>query len=330
VKGFPKGSLLLLSGSGCGKVTSPDGPQTSKTTGSSFIVNTATTNMKRILVPTDLSDTATLGLKLAVEIAKRCNATISLVNFTRHPLGKTFSSTGEVNIEGDVEETVHTLEYLQALKVKLEKQAAPYINEGLSFEVKVIDAKFKNGVDALTSEENIDLIVMGTSGEENAQEVFTGNHTQQVIRVSHAPVLSVRDGFELKEFENIVVAVAVITDNQVAEGLRYIKDLAMCFGSHVHLVHVRDKAGDSNLILHEYFTKMASIAELPKYTVTILDDDNVSDAIGRYAERVNAGIVAVMKNRPDGIFRIFSNRFSNRIIKEEGRPVFTLNLQNTD
>jgi K+-sensing histidine kinase KdpD len=143
-------------------------------------------------------------------------------------------------------------------------------------------------------------------------------------------VLSVRDGFTVDEFNNIVVAAAVLTDNQVADGLKHLADIGRCFDSHIHLVHVRDKAGDSNLILHEYFNKMAKIAELPKYSVTILDADDAADAVSTYAENVNAGLIAVMKSRKDGIFRIFSNRFSNRIVKEEGRPVFTLNLHNAE
>jgi nucleotide-binding universal stress UspA family protein len=286
--------------------------------------------MKKILVPTDLSETAELGLKLAVEIARRCNASISLVHFTRHPLGQTFSSTGEVNLQADEEENIFTLEYLQAKKQKLEELAATFLTEGLSIEFKVIDGKFKSGLDAYMSEENVDLIVMGTSGEENAKEVFTGNHTDQVIKISGCPVLSVRDGFAVDEFSNIVVAAAVLTDNQVADGLKYLADIGKCFDSHIHLVHVRDTAGDSNLILHEYFNKMAQIAELSKYSVTILEGDDAADVVSTYAQNVNAGLIAVLKSRKDGIFRIFSNRFSNRIIREEGRPVFTLNLHNAE
>src|SRR5688572_30724921 len=124
--------------------------------------------MKKILVPTDLSETAELGLKLAVEIASRCHASISLIHFTRHPLGQTFASTGEVNLQVDEEENMFTLEYLQVKKQKLEELAAAYLTEGVSIEFKVIDAKFKSGLDAYMSVENIDLIVMGTSGEENS------------------------------------------------------------------------------------------------------------------------------------------------------------------
>jgi nucleotide-binding universal stress UspA family protein len=284
--------------------------------------------MKKILVPTDLTEIAELGLKLAVEIAKRCEAAISLINFTRHPLGTTFTATGEVDLKADEEENLFTLELLHAKKQQLETLANKYATERVSIEFAVRDDKFTNGVDAYLSQENIDLIVMGTSGEQTPKEAFTGNHTERVIKVSTCPVLSVKEGFNIAEFDNIVAAVNVITDNQVAEGLRTLRDLAECFDAHVHLVHVRNKANTTNLILDEYFTRMATIAELKKFTVVIVDADDLSQTINDYAEKVKAGLVAVIKNTPDGIFRIFSNRFADRLVKEEGRPVFTFNLQN--
>jgi nucleotide-binding universal stress UspA family protein len=286
--------------------------------------------MKKILVPTDLTDIAELGLKLAVEIAKRCNAGISLVNFTRHPLGETFSSTGEVKLTADEDENIFTLELLKGKKEKLESLSSMYEPQGVSIEFAVIDDKFKGGIDTYLRQENIDLIVMGTSGEETPKEAFTGNHTEQVIKVSTCPVLSVRDGFRVEDFKNIVAAVNVITDNQIAQGLRTLRDLAECFDSHIHLVHVRDRAKDSNLMLDEYFTKMAAIAGLPKYTVVILDAEDQAQGIVDYSRQVRAGLIAVIRNSKDGIFRIFSNKFSNRLVKEEGRPVFTYNLQNSE
>lgn len=287
------------------------------------------TKMKKILVPTDLSPTAELGVQLAVEIAKRCGASVSLVNFTRHPLGSTFSATGEVNLHEDDEENAFTLQLLQSKKEQLDLLVQKYMDHGVRFEAAVVDSKFKSGIDAIMSQDDVDLIVMGTSGEENAKEVFLGNHTEQAIKVASVPVLSVRDGFSINEFDNIVVAVSVITDNQVADGLEHLKKIWSCFNSHVHLVHVRNRKDDSNIILDEYFTRMATIAGVPKFSVTILDGDDPAQLVSDYAEKVNAGLIAVLKNSKDGIFRIFGNRFTNRIIKEEGRPVFTLNLQNT-
>src|SRR5687768_14782172 len=123
-------------------------------------------DMKKILVPTDLTPIAELGLKLAVEIARNCQATISLINFTRHPFGETFNTTGEINLNANEDEDIFTLELLKAKKEKLESLAAQYATQGVNIELAVIDDKFKDGIDAYLSKESIDLIVMGTSGEE--------------------------------------------------------------------------------------------------------------------------------------------------------------------
>lgn len=284
--------------------------------------------MKKILVPTDLSATAELGLKLAVEIAKRCGATISLVNFTKHPYGPTFSATGDIQTRVDPEEDFIAIEMLKGIHTRLEDMVATYQGDGFKMEVAVVDNKFKNGIDEYLKAENIDLIVMGTSGEENAKETFTGNHTEQAIRVSACPVLSVRDGFDVTEFSNIVVGVEVITENKLADGLVSLKALAECFDAKLHLVHVRTNSSDPTLILDEYFKQIASIAGLSNYDIRILEGEDAAEQLSAYAESVHAGVIAVIKNSKEGIFRMFSNRFSKRFIKEEGRPVVTVNLLN--
>ena len=284
--------------------------------------------MKKLLVPTDLTPIAELGLKLAVEIAKRSGAKVSLVNFTKHPFGQTFTAQGEVMAKVDEDESRFTLALLQANKAKLEALSQRYTQDGVAIEYSIVDEELKEGIDAYLHTEEIDLIVMGTSGEENAEEAFTGNHTEQVIKISRCPVLSVRDGFQIEHFNNMVVAVNIMHNTQVANGLVTLRHLADCFDAHVHLVHVRDRSSDSAPILDGYFNTIADAAGLKHYLVTILEGDDAAEAVIGFARDVKAGLIAVIKNSKDGIFRIFSNHFSDRLVKEVGRPVFTFNLQN--
>ena len=286
--------------------------------------------MNKILVPSDLSVIAERGLALAVEIAQRTEAVISLVNFTQHPFGKSFTAMGDVTTKVDPEANLYNLQLLQVNKGKLEALAEKYRAEGIEIETAIVDEEFKDGVDEYLKRENIDLVVMGTSGEENATEAFTGNHTEQIIKISKCPVLSVRDGFRVEDFNNIVLAVNVIKDNpHINDALNTLADLAACFDAHIHLIHVRDKAADySSLNLEEFFTDMAERADLPNYSVTIYEADDQATGVIEFARKVQAGLIAVIKNSSDGIFRIFSNHFSDRLVKEVGRPVFTFNLQN--
>ena len=286
--------------------------------------------MKKILVPTDLSVIAERGLTLALEIAERSEAEISLVNFTCHPFGKTFTAMGEVSSKIDKEGELYNLQLLHLNKQKLDELGQKYSQDGVDIETAIVDEEFKDGIDEYLQRENVDLVVMGTSGEENAAEVFTGNHTEQVIKISKCPVLSVRDGFQINDFNKIVLAVNVIKDNaHVHQALDTLADLAACFDAHIYLVHVRDKATDySDINLKEFFTNMAEAADLRNYSVTIYEADDQANGIIQFAREVKAGLIAVIKNSQDGIFRIFSNHFSDRLVKEVRRPVFTFNLQN--
>lgn len=288
--------------------------------------------MKKILVPTDLSVIAERGLTLAIEIAERSEAEISLVNFTRHPFGKTFTAMGEVSSKIDREGELYNLKLLQVTKEKLDALVSKYSNYGVDIATSIVDEEFNDGVDEYLHKENIDLVVMGTSGEENATEVFIGNHTEQVIKISRCPVLSVRDGFQINDFNKIVLAVDVIKDNaRINDALNTLADLAACFDAHIYLVHVRDGATDySGINLKDFFTEMADRGGLRNYSVTIYDADDQANGVIQFAREVKSGLIAVIKNSTDGIFRIFSNHFSDRLVKEVGRPVFTFNLQKAD
>ncbi len=283
--------------------------------------------MEKILVPTDFSPVAETGLKLAVEIARRSGAVISLINFTKHPFGSTFSATGDITKKRDSEETRFTLALLKVNQAKLEDLAMAYRGPGVEIEYGIIDDELKDGMDDYLNKEMIDLVVMGTSGEATVEEAFTGNNTEQVIEVSSCPVVSVRDGFMIEDFSRMVLAVNDIKDEQILTGLNTLRQLAECFDSHIHLLHIV-QPGEERADLQNYFTRIAQTAALQNYSVTILDASEPAEGVIHFAREQQAGLVAVIKNSKDGIFRIFSNRFSNRLVKEVGRPVFTFNLQN--
>jgi len=284
--------------------------------------------MEKILVPTDFSPIAELGLKLAVEIAKRSGATISLLNFTKHPFGTSFTATGDITKKKDPEEDRFMLELLKANQAKLEDLVAKYRSSDVDIEYGIIDDDLKDGIDDFLNKELIDLVVMGTSGEETVEEAFTGNHTEQVIKISSCPVLSVRDGFAIEDFSRIVLAVNEIKDDQILIGLNTLRQLAEAFDSHIHLVHVRERGTSDSTDLGAYFTRMAETAALTNYSIAILDAADPAEGVIGFARDNQAGLIAVIKNSKEGIFRIFSNLFSNRLVKEVGRPVFTFNLQN--
>jgi len=278
--------------------------------------------MKKILVPTDFTPIAELGLKLAVQIAKPTQASISLVHFTKHPLTTSFAASGDATKKIDGEEDLFAVQLLLANQKKLAELVDTYSKDA-KIEFSIVDDKFTDGMDSYIQDEQIDLIVMGTSGEENAREIFTGNHTERAIKVSSCPVLSVRDGFFISDFRNMVAAVMVMDEEKIRHGLRHLNTLAKVFQATVHLVHVVDQASDSKVDPGSFFSRLAATSLMVPYTISMLDGHDAPEAVMQFCERIRAGVMVVIKDSPGG-FHLFSRHFSDRVVKEEGRPVLTI------
>jgi len=278
--------------------------------------------MKKILVPTDFTPIAELGLKLAVQIAKQAQASISLVHFTQHPLTTTFTATGDATKKVDGEEDLFAVQLLLSNQKKLAELVDTY-GKDAKIDFSIVDDKFSNGMDNYVQDEQIDLIVMGTSGEENAREIFIGNHVERAIKVSACPVLSVRDGFFISDFRNMVAAVMVMDEEKIQHGLRHLNVLAKVFQATVHLVHVVDHASDSQVDPGSFFSRLAASSLMVPYTISMLDGHDAPEAVMQFCERIRAGVMVVIKDSPGG-FHLFSRHFSDRVVKEEGRPVLTI------
>jgi nucleotide-binding universal stress UspA family protein len=200
--------------------------------------------MKNILVPTDLTEIADNGLKLAVKIAQRADARIFLINFVEAPPSSNFSVTGDVTQSGGDAANIYTIELLKKNRERLAAIASDYASDGLNIEVNVVDADFKEGVLREVKEKNIDLIVMGTTGTHNFPEYFTGNHTEQLIEHLPCPVISVKEDYIDGQLDRIVVAIDLFHEYGQKD-FDHIFDLAKFFEAKVHVVYLNEKSKDA-------------------------------------------------------------------------------------
>lgn len=149
--------------------------------------------LQKILAPTDLSELSLVGLRAALELAKESDCKVivyhvlCLDEFVRFQL----------------------LHVKQALLEKLLKKhrllLATFIEEhcgdllpleGLEMVVEVGNPD-ENIVEKV-AQENVDLIVISTHGRTGLSHMLTGSVTENVVRKSSCPVLSIRPQTEIK------------------------------------------------------------------------------------------------------------------------------------
>ena len=151
--------------------------------------------MKKILCPTDFSDTAHNAIAYAAKLAQALNSELTLLNvqsmFDLTPVevvrGKGLSmATVRAQLEAQSREVT------VAFKISCHAEVEPSFRK-LS---AVIRDKGKD----------YDLIVMGTNGPDDLYQFLSGSNTYNAIVKSEAPVLVVPGAYEYTEIKNMVFA----------------------------------------------------------------------------------------------------------------------------
>ena len=284
--------------------------------------------MKKILVPTDLSDISVNALKLAIEIADKSDGEIYLVNFLDHPLGRGFNTMGESDQQLVDEENFYMIQLVRKTHERVGNIAAQFADHPGKIHYEVFDEGFDEGMTMYVKEKEIDLVVMGTTGEKSAEEFFTGNHTERTIEKVSCPIISIKENHGWADLGHIVLGVDLknASDDKMGKAIGYLNDLALSLDAKVDVVHVAD-AGDSHHSLYEKQLKdFAGRHGLMNYEVSVTENDDKEMGLIAFALSQGAGLLGVLSQAEGGFFRVFTHSTSEEITKEAQLPVLTINL----
>ena len=137
--------------------------------------------IKRILVPTDFSDSAERALSLAVDLARAFQAGLTLLHVWTIP--STFAEGLTWPTDGMERAARRALDELHARVSKQYPGTEAVLQVGPEWQ-RILD---------VAKERNVDLVVMGTHGRRGLPRLILGSVAEKVVRLSPVPVLTVRD-----------------------------------------------------------------------------------------------------------------------------------------
>ena len=285
--------------------------------------------MKRILVPSDLSDISENALKLATAIAEKTKAEIYLVNFMDHPYGDSFGSKPSFQ-ESSGQDDLFTVKLIQKNHGLLGELAQQYGSNGVDINFQIFDEDFDEGVEMYIRKENIDLVVMGTTGEETFEERFTGNNTEQVIQKASCPVLSVKGNYKDLQFDNITLGIDFEEDEEdnYKVAAMYINNLTSGLDAKLHLVHVAEPGEKDIAGLEQKLNDWAEKYHMTDYVVAVVENKKTDLGLIYYSNDTDSSILASFTHAQSGFFRLFSESLSEGLSKDANLPVLTINLHN--
>jgi nucleotide-binding universal stress UspA family protein len=138
-------------------------------------------NLRRILVPTDFSETSAAALRYAIELARRFAARVYLLNVADYP-----GLAGEADYPIGIVETMRNAAH-DRLRRLLAEQAIDDLQPDCATRIGLPAEEIVQ----FAHEHAIDLIVMGTHGREGVMRVVLGSVAETVVRRAPCPVLTV-------------------------------------------------------------------------------------------------------------------------------------------
>jgi nucleotide-binding universal stress UspA family protein len=140
--------------------------------------------LAKILYATDLSDTADVGLKLAIELARGAGAGLTVLHVLK---------TLETVYWGA--EGFYLADELDMIRKntfdRLEHSIAEPWCEGVNVRPMMVEGDPFREILRVAEEEKIDLIVLNLQGKGRLERALLGSTAERVIRSAHVPVLSI-------------------------------------------------------------------------------------------------------------------------------------------
>ena len=143
--------------------------------------------LKRVLVPTDFSDSARHAFTYGLSFAKEYGAELVLLHVVENVTVGYASDLFPVPMAEVFQEISG---YARAELAKLGQEARERGVSGVS--EQVIQGKPSSEIIRFASENHVDMIVLGTHGKGMLDQALFGSTTERVVRRAPCPVLTVR------------------------------------------------------------------------------------------------------------------------------------------
>ncbi len=273
--------------------------------------------MKYLLVPTDFSDTSFLGADAAMAIAPQMGATVCFFSSIPGKREATFfeAHPGE---EGQLP--------LQ-LQVHFETLRQRYTASGVPIRLVYTHDSLIHGMEAFAKQEDITMIIMGSSGAVGLKSIF-GSNAQRVVNRLTIPVLVVKQARQSYDFKEIVFASDFRREAQAP--FKQLVTLAENFGSHIHLLAV--SLSDATKV-EDYLTEKkmkafeAMCGSLP-VTRHKEGDVDIKGGIKLFANVHNPSVVAMVSHGEPFFQRLFKGgSITEALVNELEQPILTLSTE---
>jgi len=271
--------------------------------------------MKKILVLTDFSETSNKARDYAVQLAQELNAEVILLNIYHIPY--TGARSGNFVMVDELSKTAE----LQ-LNSQLEYLKTNYSN--IKFKSLCVPGLVTDSVRSICVQENIDLVVMGTTGETGFINKVFGSNFSSLIGSIKTPIIGVPAHATINFPKNIIVANDLMMSGE-EELFLPLKEIAAKTNSSINFLFVVD---DEHKINHKIQRLKAanfdSRFDLKYHPFHFRNNENIEDGILDYINSNEVDLLTVISHQRTFWERLFHKSVAQSISAHVKLPILIL------
>ncbi|WP_299054119.1 universal stress protein [uncultured Polaribacter sp.] len=275
--------------------------------------------MQKILVPIDFSKTAEYAAKVAAQIAKKTKATIYLIHLIELPKGVVdMGSSSRFSIP-------ESMLYLRKVREKVLLFKDTYFDKEIQVEYFIkLNTPFE-GILKYAAKIEADLIIMGSKGHSELEEILIGSNTEKVVRNSKTPVLVIKKDIKKFRLKNIVFASNFKEENkEVFDRVLHFADL---FKGTIHLLKINTPANFLGTAeTKEKIENFITDFNIKKHKINIYSDVSVEKGILNFSKEINADLIALSTHGRSGLAHLFTGSVIKKLSKNALKPMLTIKV----
>ncbi len=279
--------------------------------------------MKKILFPTDFSDTATNAFVYSLQLAKKTGAELYVLHTYEMPIVSDLSA-GQPELVHEVYTSIELNHFdnfrdeTPKLRAIAQEIGASEVEMTFVFEEGSLIRSIRNVISA----ESIDLVVMGTNGESGFEKKLFGSNTLNTIKSIEVPILSVPHLAKFREIKKI--GFTTLFKESDRKPLGEILKIAQSFDAGVRCLHVTKETDDPIIELSiRDWTRWFSSNQL-KFIVEKQGSLKVDQHIAEFIENFNIDFLAIVKRNQNFFERLFSSSLSSKLSLNLKTPILII------
>jgi nucleotide-binding universal stress UspA family protein len=278
--------------------------------------------MKKILVPVDFSKPAMMAVEVGSDIARKAGAQLILLHVVEEIVGNSINIEGEAGTGDTWEDKIFTIKLIEKAKKQMAKLTEDPKLEGIKIVPELRVGTPYHGMNQIIVDHKVDLVVMGTAGHSDIEEMIIGSNTEKVVRTAHCPVLTVHSKPASKDFKNIVYATSLNKDEEVFS--RIVRATQKLYDSTIHLVRINTPGNfQRDAVVKKYMQDFAKKLQLKNFTINVFNDITEEEGIIYFAESIGADMVAMATHGRTGFAHVLAGSIAEDVVSHSKRPVLT-------